>query len=79
MLLVGSSRRGCPPIAAGGFHSLTLASLSFFYGVEAVLDFGALTTQPLLLPQGLDQEAPIEVETTLLGEPQHERVARGVR
>lgn len=51
-------------IAAGGFHSLALESRSFFYGVEAVLDFKALTAQALLLPQSLEQDEPIDLETT---------------
>ena len=50
-------------VAAGGFHSLALESRSFLDGLELVLDFD-LTAQPRLLPQGLDPDEPIQVETT---------------
>jgi len=44
-------------VAAGTRHSLALESLSFLYGLEAVLDLQLLTTQALLLPQSLTSDA----------------------
>ncbi len=52
-------------IAAGGFHSLAIESRSFLYGLEAVLDLNAVTSQARLLPQSFTNVS-ITVTTSVL-------------